>query len=119
MDNEPDYLSIWLEEMKAELDGESIRLIYDTLHANQFNSRLKLKLISKEHLQIMFNGATKLSLEIMAVLQFKLEELKDESPLVKGRKIPNSFRSRQTEECQSIEVITRYCVVNFVPLESF
>ena len=119
MDNEPDYLSIWLEEMKADLDAESIRLIYDTLRANQFNSRLKLKLNSKEQLHIMFSGVTKLSLGIMAVLQLKLEELKDELPLVKGRKIPNSFCSRQTEECQSIEIVTRYCVVNFVPLESF
>ena len=68
MDNDTDYLSRWLGEMKGELDSESIRLVYDTFQVNQFNSRLKLKLILKEQLQLMFSGTNKLSLGIMAVL---------------------------------------------------
>ena len=105
MSEESDYLSRWLGEIKGELDNESIRTIHDTLKANQFSSsRLKLKLITKEQLDTMFSGNNKLSLGMMAVLRFKLEQLKDESPLVKGEKIRTMPIDPFSEQGQTIQV---------------
>ncbi len=104
MSEESDYLSRWLGEIKGELDNESIRTIHDTLKAHQFSSRLKLKLIAKEQLDTMFSGNNKLSLGMMAVLRFKLEQLKDESPLVKGKKIRTMPIDPFSEQGQTIQV---------------
>ena len=104
MSEESNYLSRWLGEIKGELDNESIRTIHDTLKANQFSSRLKLKLITKEQLDTMFSGNNKLSLGMMAVLRFKLEQLKDESPLVKGKKIRTMPIDPFSQQSQTIQV---------------
>ena len=81
-----DYISHWLKDMKTELDDANTRVIYDTLKANHFTTRLKLKLITNEQLEVMFSGSNKLGLGTMAVLKFKLSPLNEESPLVKGKR---------------------------------
>ncbi len=111
MSEESDYLSRWLGEIKGELDNESIRTIHDTLKAHQFSSRLKLKLIAKEQLDTMFSGNNKLSLGMMAVLRFKLEQLKDESPLVKGKKIRTMPIDPFSQQGQTIQVKVERCLL--------
>lgn len=61
MENE-DYVGHWLSEMRNELDETNIRMIHDTLRANHFTTRLKLKLITNEQLEVMFSGSNKLGL---------------------------------------------------------
>lgn len=81
-----DYVKSWLEEMKGELGEESTRTIHDTLLANDFTTRLKLKLLNDEQLQIMFSGSNKLGLGSRALLKFKLTQLNEESPLVNSQR---------------------------------
>ena len=52
----------------------------------------------------MFSGNNKLSLGMMAVLQFKLEQLKDESPLLKATKIRTMPIDPFSEQSQIIQV---------------
>ena len=80
-----DYVGHWLREIKDELDETNMRIIHDTLRANHFTTRLKLKLITNEQLDVMFSGSNKLGLGTMAVLKFKLSQLHEESPLVTGK----------------------------------
>jgi hypothetical protein len=80
-----DYVGHWLREIKDELDETNMRIIHDTLRANHFTIKLKLKLITNEQLDVMFSGSNKLGLGTMAVLKFKLSQLHEESPLVTGK----------------------------------
>ena len=84
MQNE-DYVGHWLSKMRNELDETNIRMIHDTLGENHFTTRLKLKLITNEQLEVMFSGSNKLGLGTMAVLKFKSSQVNEQSPLVKGK----------------------------------
>ena len=83
--DEGDYLATFLNDMKKELNEASRQTIYETLKANDFTTRLKLKLVTNEQLEVMFSGTHKLGLGSMAVLKFKLDQLKEESPLPTGK----------------------------------
>ena len=61
------------------------RFTIETLKANNFTTRSKLKLVTNEQLEVMFSGTHKLGLGSMAVLKFKLDQLKEESPLPTGK----------------------------------
>ena len=62
----------------------NIHIIHDTLRANHF-TRLKLKLITNEQLEVMFSGLNKCGLGTMAVLKLKLSQLNEELLLAKGK----------------------------------
>ncbi len=80
-----DYVGHCLREIKDELDETNMCIIHDTLRANHFTTRLKLKLITNEQQDVMFSRSNKLGLGTMAVLKFKLSQLNEESPLVTGK----------------------------------
>lgn len=74
-----DELPLWLATFKSRLDETSYNLILETLRANQFASRLQLKLLTSDQIDLMF--ANELSLGAKTLLLFQLDLLKEESPL--------------------------------------
>ena len=80
LSNPKDELRSWLQNwMEDQLDSETFNIIYDTLKANHFSTRLKLKLITSEQLKLMFEAI--LPLGTRALLEYQLQILRDESPL--------------------------------------
>ena len=74
-------LDDFLNGILPKVGDESCAKIRDTLKANNFTSRLSLKLLNTENLDALF-ADTKLPLGSRKVLEYHLELLKDESPLV-------------------------------------
>ena len=86
-DNMNCELKCWIDEFKNELEPEQHRYVYNILKANGFTTRLKLKLIRDDELKIMFStGTESLPLGAKALLAYKLNILRDESPLVSKSK---------------------------------
>ena len=56
-----DYICNWLRDMKNELDDTNTCVIYDTLEANHFTTRLKLKLITNEQFLNLNSSPGKMS----------------------------------------------------------
>jgi hypothetical protein len=76
-------LVCWISEFKTELEPRHQKQIYDILKANGFTTRLKLKLIHEDELNIMFNtGSEVLPLGAKTLLSYKLNMLREDSPLV-------------------------------------
>lgn len=83
-----DELTTWAATFKTKLDDEAHNLIVETLKANQFTSRLQLKLLTSEQIEMMF--AKELSLGAKTLLLYQLDLLKDESPLPLRQKRRNT-----------------------------
>ena len=83
-----------------QLDEETFSLVYGTLKANQFTSRLKIKLISDDQIGLMFPKGV--SLGTIALLKYQIQLLRDESPLVMKTKATKSksaeTASKETKE---------------------
>ena len=78
-ESESDDLKSWLSTFEGQLDSKTFSCIYKTLKANQFSTRLKLKLIREEELNLMFQK--ELSLGAKALLSYQISQLREESPL--------------------------------------
>jgi hypothetical protein len=96
---ENDELKQWLLSFKDQLDDESFALVYGTLRANQFSSRLKIKLIGDEQIGLMF--PKEVSLGTKALLKYQIEVLRNESPLVSKAKTANYKRQDDTEVAET------------------
>lgn len=84
-------LADWINEFKRELEPKQKNKIYEILKANGFTTRLKLKLVHEDELNIMFNtGSEALSLGAKTLLAYKLNVLREESPLVSKSKARGS-----------------------------
>jgi hypothetical protein len=80
-------LVCWISEFKSELEPIQQKQIYDILKANGFTTCLKLKLIHEDKLNIMFNtGSEVLPLGAKTLLSYKLNMLREDSPLVSKSK---------------------------------
>ena len=73
-------LDDFLNSILPKVGDESCVKIRDALKANNFTSRLSLKLLNTDNLDALFADA-KLPLGSTKVLEYHLELLKDESPL--------------------------------------
>jgi hypothetical protein len=98
---EEDELKDWMKSaFTYQLDPENYTLIYETLRANFFTTRLKLKLIQEDALDMMFSRL--LPLGAKAVLTYQLQRLREESPLIslksKRHEIPKRTQSSTSEE---------------------
>ena len=76
-----DNFKSWLSTFKHQPDSETFTCIYETLKANQFCTRLKIKLISEEGYNLMFTK--QLPLGAKALLQYQISLLREQSPLEK------------------------------------
>ena len=110
MENE-DYVGHWLSEISNELDETNIHIIHDTLRANHFTTRFKLKLITNEQLEVMFSGSNKLGLGTMAVLKLKLSQLNEESLLVKGKHDLTKGKPMKTVYICTLYIIYYICTL--------
>ena len=72
-------LEDWMALFRDKLDEKTYNLIFQTLTANQFTSRLQLKLLTPEQVDMMF--AKELSLGAKTLLIYQLDLLNDASPL--------------------------------------
>ena len=88
-DGDGDDLKRWLSTFQKQLDSETFACIYETLKANQFCTRLKIKLIGEEEFSLMFNK--QLPLGAKALLQYQISLLREQSPLQK----PTATRVRE------------------------
>jgi hypothetical protein len=80
-------LVCWISEFKSELEPIQQKQIYDILKANGFTTCLKLKLSHEDKLNIMFNtGSEVLPLGAKTLLSYKLNMLREDSPLVSKSK---------------------------------
>lgn len=108
-------LSRWIQSFKDKLDEKTYHLIVETLTVNQFTSRLQLKLLTSDQIDIMF--PKELSLEAKTLLKYQLDLLKEESPLpVKQRRASETPHSQgqdlegtQTRRVSVLQL--RYCLV--------
>ena len=85
-------LKSWLSTFKHQLDSETFTCIYETLKANQFCNRLKIKLTREEEFNLIFNK--QLPLGAKALLQYQISLLREQSPLQK----PTASRVREEKE---------------------
>ena len=63
------------------MDDKSYQIIFETLAANQFTSRLQLKLLTLDQVDMMFSKEQTLPLGAKRLLMYQLDFLKEESPL--------------------------------------
>ena len=70
-------LSNCMETFKDKMDDKSYQVIFETLAANQFTSRLQLKLLT----DMMFSKEQTLPLGAKSLLMYQLDFLEEESPL--------------------------------------
>ena len=80
-DGDGDDFKSWLFTFQKQLDSETFACIYETLKANQFCTRLKIKLSGEEEFSLMFNK--QLPLGVKALLQYQISLLREQSPLQK------------------------------------
>lgn len=73
-------LTDFLRNIEEKIGKESCEIIINTLRDNNFTSRLSLKLLSPENLDILF-AKSKLPLGSRKILDYHLELLRNESPL--------------------------------------
>lgn len=66
---------------RDKLDQNTYQLIFDTLSANQFTSRLTLKLLTSDQVDMMFSKDLSLPLGAKSLLMYQLDFLKEELPL--------------------------------------
>ena len=74
-------LSNWMATFRDKLDQNTYQTIFDTLSANQFTSRLQLKLLTSDQVDMMFSKDLSLPLGAKSLLMYQLDFLKEESPL--------------------------------------
>ena len=74
-------LSNWMETFEDKMDDKSHQVIFETLAANQFTSRLQLKLLTSDQVDMMFSKEQTLPLGAKSLLIYQLDFLKEESPL--------------------------------------
>ena len=70
-----DDLMLRLSTFEHQLDSTTFTCIYETLKANQFITRLKIKLIRDEKLNLMFQK--ELSLGAKALLSYQISLLRN------------------------------------------
>ena len=84
-------LGSWMPEFEDQLDPEHYKQVYDTLKANGFTSRIKLRLVREDLLNVMFNEV--LPLGVKAFLSHQLRILREESPLVTKPRARTNLRA--------------------------
>ena len=77
--SEMDELSDWMLTFKGKLDDTTSAKVFQTLKANGFRTRLQLKLLTREQIDVMFQ--TEISLGAKSLLLYKLGVLCENSPL--------------------------------------
>ena len=80
-EKKPDELLNWMDSFRNNLDVGESTVIYKTLKENKFSTRIQIKLITENELDIMFKGETALSLGARALLQYQISSLNEQSPL--------------------------------------
>ena len=70
-----DELSEWMITFKGNLDEKTSSKVFQILQANGFNSRLQLKLLTKEQIDVMFQN--EISLGAKSLLLYKVHVLCD------------------------------------------
>ena len=77
-------LTDFLGKIEQKIGKESYEIIRNTLRDNNFTSRLSLKLLNPENLDVVF-AKSKLPLGSRKILQYHLDLLRNESPLSKPK----------------------------------
>lgn len=77
-------LTDFLESIENKIGKESYEIIANKLRDNNFKSRLSLKLLDSENLDIIF-AKSKLPLGSRKILDYHLDLLRNESPLSKPK----------------------------------
>jgi len=91
-------LICWINEFQKQLDDpKHYKQVYETLKANGFTSRLKLKLIREDELNIMFTDQV-LPLGAKTLLAYQLNLLREESPLVSKSRFRNTTGRMEPEK---------------------
>ena len=74
-----DELSEWMLDFKDKLDDQTSSKVFQTLKANGFTSRLQLKLLTKEQVDVLFQN--EISLGAKCLVMYNLKVLNESSPL--------------------------------------
>jgi hypothetical protein len=77
-------LTDFLGKIEQKIGKESYEIIRNTLRDNNFTSRLSLKLLDPENLDVIF-AKSKLPLGSRKILEYHLDLLRNESPLSKPK----------------------------------
>ena len=92
-----DELSQWMLTFKGKLDENTSSKVFQSLQANGFTSRLQLKLLTREQIDVMFQN--EISLGAKSLLLYKVDVLCDESPL-QINKTKTTFKRNEVEDPQ-------------------
>ena len=91
-----DELSQWMLTFKGKLDENTSSKVFQILQANGFTSRLQLKLLTREQINVMFQN--EISLGAKFLLLYKVDVQCDESPLQINKK--TTFKRNEVEDTQ-------------------
>ena len=91
-----DELSQWMLTFKEKLDENTSSKVFQILQANGFTSRLQLKLLTREQIDVMFQN--EISLGAKSLLLYKVDVLCDESPLQINKQ--TTFKRNEVEDPQ-------------------
>ena len=118
MRNESELVS-WIHEFKSQLEPNQRKTVYETLKVNGFTTRLKLKLVTQDELNIMFPNTNEgLPLGAKRLLSYQLDVLRDQSPLV----VKSSKKLyRQDQEHENTKADSKKKVISklFVTIRAF
>ena len=73
-------LSNWMDTFRDKLDQKTNQLIFEPLPPNQFTSKLQLKLLTSDQVDMMFSKELSLLLGAKSLLMYQLDFLKKKSP---------------------------------------
>ena len=90
-------IDAFVANFSDQLDNETALLIANTLKVNGFRTRLQLKLITSNELNLMFQD---LKLGAKRLLQYNLDILRDESPLPARKNTTNDLPTGNLEESE-------------------
>ena len=74
-----DELSEWMLTFKDKLDDKTSSKVFQTLKANGFTSRLQLKMLTKNQVDVLFQN--KISLGAKCLVVYNLQVLNESLPL--------------------------------------
>ena len=107
-------LTDFLRNIEEKIGKESYEIITNTMRDNNFTSRLSLKLLSPENLDVLF---AKLPLGSRKILDYQLELLRNESPLSRPKSKPKSKQSPDhDEENVSHSKVSGLCCYKFMQI---
>ncbi|KAL9975402.1 hypothetical protein ACROYT_G012560 [Oculina patagonica] len=105
-------LSNWMASFKDKVDQKAYDRIFSTLTANQFTSRLQLKLLRSDQVDMMLSS--ELSMGAKTLLLYQLDLLKEKSPLpvrTKPREERRTKNGTSQGEVTQTKAETRRCVL--------